>query len=203
MPVDERRTQLLEAALRIAVDSGFAAVTMDRVARTAGVTRPVVYGIFPDRDRLLAALLSRETERARAALAPALPPVPNPTDVADPDDLLLEGLRAYLTAVSAAPDTWRLVLFPVEGAPPELQEAVTTAREEALDQIRRLLNWGIAARRAGTDTSNLDVELFARMLVGLAEGAARMVLDQPQVWTVERFTSFMRQMLTELSASSG
>jgi hypothetical protein len=136
-------------------------------------------------------------------LAPALPPVPNPTDVADPDDLLLEGLRAYLTAVSAAPDTWRLVLFPVEGAPPELQEAVTTAREEALDQIRRLLNWGIAARRAGTDTSNLDVELFARMLVGLAEGAARMVLDQPQVWTVERFTSFMRQMLTELSASSG
>src|ERR1700761_3235285 len=80
MPAEERREQLLDAALRTAVDQGFAAVTMDRIARAAGVTRPVVYGLFPDRGALLAALLERETKRARAALAPALPPVPAPGD---------------------------------------------------------------------------------------------------------------------------
>ena len=73
MPAQERREQLLDAALRTAVDQGFAAVTMDRIARAAGVTRPVVYGLFADRGALLAALLERETQRARAALAPALP----------------------------------------------------------------------------------------------------------------------------------
>jgi AcrR family transcriptional regulator len=184
---------------------------MDRVARAAGVTRPVVYGLFPDRGALLAALLERETLRARAALAPALPPVPGPGDDIDPDTLLVAGIRAYLTAVGESPDTWRLVLFPVEGAPPELQAAVAASRADSLEQITRLLTWGIAARRAmasrRADTAvltnvlaaNVDVELFARMLVGLAEGAARMVLDEPDSWPVERFAVFTQQMLDALA----
>jgi AcrR family transcriptional regulator len=195
MPTEERREQLLDAALRTAVDQGFGAVTMDRVARAAGVTRPVVYGLFADRGALMAALLARETERARAALAPALPPVPGPDDDVDPTELLVASLGAYLRAASEAPDTWRLVLFPAEGAPPELQAAVTTSREEALEQIRRLLAWGVAA-------GPLDVELFARMLVGLAEGAARMVLEEPSAWSVERFTTFTRQMLDALAIAA-
>jgi AcrR family transcriptional regulator len=201
MPAEERRTQLLDEALRIAVDQGFAAVTMDRVARAAGVTRPVVYGLFADSGVLLGELLTRETSRARAALAPALPPVPGDHEGVDPDALLVDGIRAYLSAVNEAPDTWRLVLFPVEGAPAELQTAVAAARAEALDQISRLLIWGIAARRGGAPDAgeSLDVELFARMLVGLSEGAARLVLEEPGVWSVERFTRFTKQMLDALS----
>ena len=204
MPADERRTQLLDAALRIAVDHGFAAVTMDRVARAAGVTRPVVYGLFADSGVLLAALLARETSRAQTALAPALPPVPGPGDAVDPNQLLVDGIRAYLSAVGDAPDTWRLVLFPVEGAPAELQTAVAKARADAQAQISQLLSWGIAARRVGTpapdgaDSAAPDVELFARMLVGLCEGAARLVLEEPDIWSVERFTVFTKQMLAAL-----
>ena len=215
MPAGERCTQLLDAALRIAADQGFAAVSMERVARAAGVTRPVVYGLFPDRGALLSALLERETVRAQAALAPVLPPVPKPGDDVDPDVLLVVGIRAYLTAVRESPDTWRLVLFPAEGAPPELQAAVTASRTDSLEQVRRLLNWGIAARRtqasrreptpglttllAPSPTATVDVELFARMLVGLAEGAARMVLDEPDSWPVERFAVFTEQMLDALA----
>jgi AcrR family transcriptional regulator len=205
MPAEARREQLLDAALRTAVDQGFGAVTMDRIARAAGVTRPVVYGLFPDRGALLSALLERETKRARAALAPALPPVPEPGEDVDPTELLVTGMGAYLRAASEAPDTWRLVLFPAEGAPPELQAVVAASREEALEQIRRLLAWGIAAGGSAVGRASVppvDVELFARMLVGLAEGAARMVLDEPQVWTVERFTTFTRQMLDALAAAA-
>ena len=210
LPAEERRTQLLDAALRIAADQGFAAVTMDRVARAAGVTRPVVYGLFPDRGALLSALLERETARAQAALTTVLPPVPGAGDDIDPDALLVAGIRAYLTAVRESPDTWRLVLFPVEGAPPELQAAVAASRNESLEQISRLLTWGIAARRTQVSrpetpvltsllTARVDVELFARMLVGLAEGAARMVLDEPDSWPVERFAVFTQQMLEALA----
>ena len=202
MPAEERRIQLLDAALRIAVDDGFAAVTMDRVARAAGVTRPVVYGLFADRGALLAALLDRETQRARKALGPALPPVPADGEQVNPDRLLVEGIHAYLSAVAASPDTWRLVLFPVEGAPPELQAAVAASRNEALEQISKLIIWGIAARRGELPElagAALDVELFAHVLVGLAEGAARMVLDRPELWSIERFTTFTGQMLDALA----
>ena len=61
------------------------------------------------------------------------------------------------------------MLFPAEGAPPELQAAVTASREDALEQIRRLLVWGIGAAGSGSKPP-LDVELFARMLVGLVIG---------------------------------
>ncbi len=203
LPPDERRTQLLDAALQIAAEQGFGAVTMERVARAAGVTRPVVYGLFADRGALLAALLERETSRAQAALAPVLPPVPGDGESVDPDALLVQGIHAYLTAVREAPDTWRLVLFPAEGAPAELQEAVSTSRNEALEQVSRLLTWGIGARRAAAggygEAGAFDVQLFARMLVGLAEGAARLVLDEPEVWTVERFSAFTRQLLDALA----
>ncbi len=96
------------------------------------------------------------------------------------------------------------MLFPAEGAPPELQAVIAASREEALEQIRRLLAWGIAEGASAGGLSSVppvDVELFARMLVGLAEGAARMVLDEPQVWTVERFTTFARQILDALAAA--
>jgi hypothetical protein len=48
----------------------------------------------------------------------------------------------------------------------------------------------------------LDPELFARALQGLAEGAARLVLADPEAYPVERFTSFARGLLGALTIGS-
>src|SRR3954447_26215853 len=107
MAPEQRREQLLDTALEIALDRGFHAVTIDGVAKAAGVTRPVVYGLFADRSALLAALVAQAEQDAMAQLGPALPAVPTAGDDVDPDELLLRGVTAFLTAVRDNPRTWR------------------------------------------------------------------------------------------------
>ena len=194
LPAAERREQLLEAAQRIALDRGFHAVTVDGVAKACGVTRPVVYGAFEDRTALLTGMLDRAEQRVLAQLAGVFPPVPGPDDDVDPDELLVQGITAYLTAITEDPDTWRVILVPPEGAPPELVERVAAQRRVQLRALRGLLEWGLT-RRGGP---GVDAELFTRAVFTLAEGAGRLLLEHPDRWTVEQFAVFARTSLGAL-----
>jgi AcrR family transcriptional regulator len=194
LPTEQRREQLLQAAQTIALERGFHAVSVDGVAKACGVTRPVVYGLFDDRSALLAGLLDRAEHRAMAELAVLFPSVPGPDDDVDPDELLVAGIRGYLTAVAGDPDTWRVILVPPEGAPPEMAERVNGQRRVLLRHLRGLLDWGLA-RRGGP---GLDPDLFARAVFTLAEGAARLLLEDPDRWQVEPFIDFCRTTLQAL-----
>ncbi|WP_237831761.1 TetR/AcrR family transcriptional regulator [Sandaracinobacteroides sayramensis] len=70
---DQRRRQLLDVAWRIVGQDGADALTLGTVAKQAGVTKPVVYDHFDDREGLLVALYrdfdARQTEVLDAALA--------------------------------------------------------------------------------------------------------------------------------------
>jgi AcrR family transcriptional regulator len=194
LPAGQRREQLVEAALDIALERGFHAVSVDAVARACGVTRPVVYGVFEDRIALLTALADRAEERTLAQLAPVFPTLDDLPDDADPDELLVAGVSAYLSAVAEDPRTWRIVLLPPEGAPVELAARVDQHRRVLLRQLRALLDWGLT-RRGGPA---LDPDLFARAVFTLAEGAARLLLADPERWRLEPFTDFARTALSAL-----
>src|SRR6185503_5110357 len=64
LPAAERREQLLDVTKGIVTERGFAAVSIEAVARGAGITRPIIYGHFTDLQGLLEALLRRESARA-------------------------------------------------------------------------------------------------------------------------------------------
>jgi AcrR family transcriptional regulator len=197
MAPQERREQLLDTGQAIALQRGFHAVTIDGVAKAAGVTRPVVYGLFADRGELLTALLGRAERRALAQLAPALPSVPGSEAYVDPDALLVDGVTAYLAAVRDDPDTWRVILLPPEGAPAELTERLQAVHRDVLRELRVLVQWGMD-RRGG---AALDVDLFARGVLTLAEGAARLLLQDPDRYPVERFRAFTEDLLAGLLRS--
>jgi len=58
----DRRDALLDAAARLLADHGANAITMDAVASEAGVSRPLLYKHFANRDELVAALVRREVD---------------------------------------------------------------------------------------------------------------------------------------------
>ncbi|WP_028059285.1 TetR/AcrR family transcriptional regulator [Candidatus Solirubrobacter pratensis] len=156
MSAEQRREQLLDVTKRMVLDAGFHAVSIEAVARDAGITRPIVYGHFDDLAGLLEALVDRESRRALAQLETVLP---------RPD--LLQSLRAYLEAVQADPDTWRLVLMPQEGAPRLLHDRIARGREAIVARLAHGLEPG-----AGLP----DPELAAHLLSAYADEAARLVL---------------------------
>lgn len=193
LPPAERREQLLDAALELIAERGYGGVSMEGVARAAGVTKPVVYDGFTNVDALLRALLEREETRAFAQLAEAMPADPT----AHPDELAVAGFVAFLHSVSASPTTWRLILMPVEGTPAAVRDHVDAGREAIRGQLAELVAWGVEERGG---PHGLDLELSAQSLVALGEHLARLTLTQPQRFTPERAGEFVRTLLAALDA---
>jgi AcrR family transcriptional regulator len=189
----ERREQLLDVTKAIVADRGFHAVSIEAVAREAGITRPVVYGHFQDLQALLVALLEREGQRALAQLATVLP-----TSLAegDPREELLAGLRGYLEAVQADPVTWRLVLMPPEGAPVVLRERVEQGRAAVVAALA-----GAVGPALGPGRASPDPELTARMMSALSDESARLVLTDPEHYPPERILAHTRWFLELLPAA--
>lgn len=174
VPAEQRRTELLDAALGLVVTAGHSAVTMEAVAARAGVTKPVVYGVFGNRAELLSALLRREQEQALRQVLEILP-----RDLAEsPRDLLPKLLRDFLDVVIQAPDRWRCVVMPM----PDLPAQFHAARESA-----RALTLARAQDFARVTLHRLDPEIAAHTMVTLAEMAARLVLTDPEHFQPDRF----------------
>jgi AcrR family transcriptional regulator len=197
MPAPQRREQLLDVTLRIIVERGWSGLSIEAVARDAGITRPVVYGLFDDLPGLLNALFERETQRVLSQLADVVPVDPG---ARDPDELLVESLHKFLEAVQAAPDTWRLVLLPVEGTPDVLKERVAGYRAIVRAQLEQILAWG-SKRRGGPEW--LDVELFAGIVQAVGEYSATLVLTEPERYPPERVVRFVAAMLAAVSRGDG
>jgi AcrR family transcriptional regulator len=178
MSAAERREQLLDVTKAIVSRHGFHAVSIEAVARAAGISRPIVYGHFQELPRLLEALVERESARALAQLDHVLP---EDLGHGDPGEQLLAALRGYLEAVRSDPATWRLVLMPPEGAPEVLHEQIRRGRAAVIDQLARALRPGL-----GSGRESPDPELTARMLSAFSDEAARLLLTEPERYPVER-----------------
>src|SRR3954454_6895995 len=167
MTAEQRREQLLDATKAIMLEDGFHGVSIEAVARAAGITRAIVYGHFEDLGGPLEALVERESRRALSQLPETY-------------DDLLAALTAYLQAVREDPDTWRLVLIPPAGAPRLLHEPIAAGGAAVISRL--------ALSAAGLP----DPDLSAHMLSAYADEAARLVL---QDYDVDRILELTRWAL--------
>jgi len=187
----QRRSQLLDVTKAIVGESGFHAVSIEAVARRAGITRPVVYGHFDDLPALLEAMIDRESARALAQLAEILPG--KLAEQASPREDLLAAMRGYLEAVEADPITWRLVLIPPEGAPAALRERIARGREAVVATLAEVVRPGL-----GPGSESPDPALTARTLSAVADEAARLLLTDPEQYPVSRLVAHADWLLGQL-----
>jgi AcrR family transcriptional regulator len=185
----ERREQLIDAALTVILDQGYGGVSIEAVARAAGVTRPVVYDHFPNLGRLLQALVEREERYSLEQLEQVVPVDPRDRD---PTEVLAGGVGRFLLAVASRPATWRLILLPTVGTPAIVRQHVETNRARILDRIQRLVRWAMERPEL---PDNLDVELTARAIRDLGEEAGRMVLTDPKRYPPERYEQFVQTVM--------
>jgi AcrR family transcriptional regulator len=192
MPPEQRREQLIDAALGVILEHGYGRVSIEAIARAAGVTRPVVYDHFPNLPRLLHALVEREERYSLEQLEAVVPEIPGDSTASNPADVLAEAVGRFLDAVTERPATWRLILLPLEGTPALVRDHVELNRTRIVRRIEALVRWSIDQGQLPED---LDVELAARAIRDLGEEAGRTVLTDPKRYTPDRYERFVRGVL--------
>jgi AcrR family transcriptional regulator len=191
MPPEDRRRQLLDAAISIIARDGYRGISIDAIAREAGVTRPVVYGVFDGLDALLYALLDRQEERALQQLLGALA-----TDFGteEPDAFIVGAVRRLAEAVAGDPLTWRPILLAPEGTPAAVRGRIAGDRELVRARIQSLLEVGLVLR-GGPD---VDAEIASHALIGIAEYFGRLIVDEPEAFDIERLVAAVESLLAAL-----
>jgi TetR/AcrR family transcriptional regulator, repressor for uid operon len=158
-PDDAISERVLDAALALAAASGIRNLTMDDVARRAGVGRMTVYRRFGDKTRLVEALGVREGRRCLAELdAAARPDQPIADQVAE----------GFVTSVRLARE--HPLLNRLARIEPESVLRALTADGGAMFALARafLAERLRAAQKAGTLDRKVAVDEAAELLVRLS-----------------------------------
>src|ERR687897_3038832 len=154
---ERRRPEVLDAALKLFLKSGYDGTSMQAVADEAGVTKPVVYACFDSKDELFRALLAREEERIVGEIQGAFANA----DLSDPERTLVEGFTGFLRAVDESPEVYRLIFLGEGGGNAAVAHRIQRGREE---QVRRLseLARGWLESSGNGKRSKAEVERAAR-----------------------------------------
>src|ERR671911_2027812 len=181
---ERRRPEVLDAALKLFLESGYDGTSMQAVADEAGVTKPVVYACFASKDQLFRALLTREEERIVGEIQGAF----ENADLSDPETTLIEGFTGFLRAVGESPEVYQLIFLGEGGGNAAVAHRIQRGREEQVGRLSALARRWLKANGNGK-RSNAQVERTARLLgntiAGIAEAGARLLLTEEDGWTPE------------------
>jgi AcrR family transcriptional regulator len=181
---ERRRPEVLDAALKLFLVSGYDGTSMQAVADEAGVTKPVVYACFNSKDELFRSLLAREEERIVGEIQGAFAEA----DLSDPERTLVDGFTGFLRAVGDSPDVYRLIFLGEGGGNAAVADRIQRGREQQVRQLTELATGWLESSGDGK-RSEAEIERTARLLgnsiAGLAESGARLLLSGDDDWTPE------------------
>ncbi len=187
-----RRGALLDAAEAVVRRDG-PFVSMDQIAAECGITKPILYRHFGDRDGLVEAMSERFVEELVESVAPSL------RQAGEPIDLLTASLDAYLAFMEREHELFRFLAGNVGSDKPEAMAALFA--EEIAVTIERLLEtrglptdpartwayglvgmahlageWWAASRAASPRTAPSRAEVVQQLASLLWQGAERLGL---------------------------
>ncbi|MDP1692905.1 MAG: TetR/AcrR family transcriptional regulator [Burkholderiaceae bacterium] len=153
-----RPHELLEAALTLFVEKGFAATRADEVARQAGVSKGTLYRYYPSKEELLKAVMAHYLSARIAASAEAVRRIDGPMAPALREMLVAWWRQTY---ASPASGTFKLIISEVRNFPDIAEFYVREVIEPGHQLVGAILQRGIASGEFRT----VDVESAVHSLL--------------------------------------
>lgn len=173
MPSNQRYTQLLDVAERLFADQGFAAVSMEDIARAADVSRPIVYNHFESREGAYIACVRRVHGRYNEALVAAI------DQSASAVDQLRAGADFFFSTLEVDKDRWVLLFASASVLTGEYANELTALRFVHIESIITLLK--AAAPRAPQEL----LEASGHAISGVGERLGHWWISRPDLTRAE------------------
>jgi AcrR family transcriptional regulator len=161
----DRMEQTLGVAHGLFAERGYGDVTMDEIAAAVGVTKPLLYNYFGNKERLYIACM----EQAGDSLIKTVGDAVAGTD--SPGDALGAGVRAFFAFLDSDRAAWAVLFdetLPVSG---EVADRVASYRDQIVALVSQSLIAQLPEARRGA--ARVEIEALSAALLGAAEELAR------------------------------
>jgi AcrR family transcriptional regulator len=157
--------QTLGVAHQLFAERGYAEVTMDEIATEVGVTKPLLYNYFGNKERLYIACMEEAGDSLTETVGAAI----SGTD--SPGDALGAGVRAFFAFLDSDRAAWAVLFDETLPNSGEVAEKVASYRDGIVALVSESLLAQLPESRRGPH--RVEIEALSAALLGAAEELAR------------------------------
>jgi len=161
----DRMEQTLGVAHGLFAERGFADVTMDEIAAEVGVTKPLLYNYFGNKERLYIACMEQAGDSLTRTVGAAI------AETGSPGDALGAGVRAFFRFLDSDRAAWAVLFDETLPNSGEVAEKVASYRDQIVALVSQSLLAQLPEARRGA--ARIEIEALSAALLGAAEELAR------------------------------
>lgn len=162
---DERMEQMLGVAHELFAERGYGDVTMEEIAAAVGVTKPLLYNYFGNKERLYIACMERAGESLTRTVAEAI------AGTDSPGDALASSVRAFFTFLDSDRAAWAVLFDETLPNSGEVADRVVSYRDQIIGLVSESLLAQLPDERRRR--ARIEIEALSAALLGAAEELAR------------------------------
>lgn len=181
LPRDERRAQLLTAALEIFSTAGYHAAGMDEIAEQAGITKPVLYQHFPSKLDLYLAVLDLHIDSLVYEVQKAI------ASKKENVDRVHATTEAYFRFIDSESEAFRLLFESDALTEPQVQERLNRMTYECARAVSAVI-------AVDTGLPEESAMMLGVGLIGTAQVTARYWLNRDGRLPLEKAAEFVAQL---------
>jgi TetR/AcrR family transcriptional regulator, regulator of autoinduction and epiphytic fitness len=182
------RNRIIDAARRLLLAGTYSAVTMDEIAKEAGVAYQTVYAIFGTKIRLAEAMV----DSGFSHLAEALNLLQASRGSADPEIWLRTVARVWRAIYEPCAD---LLRFTLESGDPALQEHYRQVQESRLGRLKEVVG---VLERSGRLRSGLTTKDALDVMWAMTSPDTYTKFVFQRRWQPDRFEEWLASALVDL-----
>ncbi len=182
LPKDERRAQLLQAALEAFTQSGYHAASMDEIAERGGVSKPVLYQHFPSKLDLYLAVLDTHIDSLVFAIQKSI------ASTKENSDRVANTVQAYFDFIDTEGEAFRLLFESDMNVEPQVRERLNRMTYDCAAAVSAVIS-------IDTGLAKESSMLLAIGIIGNAQITARHWLDRDSKLTKEEAIAFVSNLI--------
>jgi len=169
--------QTLNAAHELFAERGYAAVKMDEIAASVGVTKPLLYNYFGNKERLYITCMERAGDSLTATVAEAV------ADSGNPGEALGAGVRAFFSFLDSDRAAWAVLFDETLPRGGEVAGRVADYRGVIVELVSGSMLAQLPQEKR--DAARIEIEALSTALLGAAEALARWWLRTEEIGAAE------------------